>query len=104
MVSSPHSTPYYKRDLVLGHFSKFTKAIMLQTYLASHSLVQPTNTTLVYLWQVESQLKILAKCKLGSKIYTDCIDALKAVKEIGWLTLDDARATGNTTELDAGHG
>ena len=46
----------------------------------------------------------MAKCKLVSKIYTDCIDALKAIKEIGRLTLDDARAAGNTTELDAGHG
>ena len=40
---------YYKRDLILGHFGKFTKALLLQMYIALHSLVQPTNTTLVYL-------------------------------------------------------
>ena len=67
-------------------------------YLTSHSLVQPTNTTLVYLWQVESQLKIMVKCELGSEIYTDCINALKAVEKIGRLTLDDACAAGNTSE------
>ena len=44
------------------------------------------------------------KCKPGSEIYTDCIDTLKAVEEIGQLTLDDARAAGNTSEPVAGHG
>ena len=38
-----------QRDLVLEHFGKFTKALLLQMYIASHNLVQPTNTTLVYL-------------------------------------------------------
>uniref|UniRef100_A0A7N2N525 Uncharacterized protein n=1 Tax=Quercus lobata TaxID=97700 RepID=A0A7N2N525_QUELO len=31
-------------------------------------------------------------------IYTDCINALKAVEEIGQLTLDDARVVSNTSE------
>ena len=73
-------------------------------YLTSHSLVQLTNTTLVYLWQVESQLKIMVKCELGSEIYTNCINALKAVEKIGRLTLDDACAAGNTSEPAVGHG
>ena len=67
-------------------------------YLTSYSLVQPTNTTLVYLWQVESQLRIMAKCEPGFKIYTDCINALQSVEELSRLTLDDARAAGNTSE------
>ncbi|KAK9995441.1 hypothetical protein SO802_020127 [Lithocarpus litseifolius] len=46
---------------------------------------------------VESQLKIMAKCELRSEIYTDCINALQAVEELGRLTLDDARAVGNTS-------
>ena len=71
-------------------------------YLASHSLVQPTNTTLVYLWQVESQLKIMAKCEPGSEIYTDYINALKVVEEIGRLTLNNARVAGNTSEPTVG--
>ena len=73
-------------------------------YLTSHSLVQPTNTTLVYLWQVESQLKIMVKCELGSEIYTDYINALKAVEEIGRLTFDNARIASNTSELAVGRG
>ncbi|KAK7845650.1 hypothetical protein CFP56_009085 [Quercus suber] len=48
--------------------------------------------------QVESQLRIMAKCELGSEIYTDCIKALESVEEIGRLTLDDARDAGNTSE------
>ena len=73
-------------------------------YLASHSLVQPTNTTLVYLWQVESQLSIMAKCELGFEIYTDCINALQSIKEIGRLTLDHPRNVGNTSQPAVGRG
>ena len=73
-------------------------------YRASHSLVQPTNTTLVYLSQVESQLSIMAKCEPGSEIYTDCINALQSVEEISRLTLDHARDVGNTSQLAVGHG
>ena len=73
-------------------------------YIASHSLVQPTNTTLVNLWNVESHLKILAKCKPGSEIHTDFMSALKAVEELSRLTLDDARDVGNTSELAIGRG
>lgn len=40
---------------------------------------------------VELQLRIMAKCKPGSEIYTDCINALKFVEEICLLTLDNAR-------------
>nr|POF10191.1 isoform 2 of elongator complex protein 4 [Quercus suber] len=47
---------------------------------------------------VESQLRIMAKCEPGSKIYTDCIKALQSVEEIGRLTLDEARDAGNTSE------
>ena len=73
-------------------------------YLASHSLVQPTNTTLVYLWQVESQLRIMGKYEPGSRIYTDCINALQSIEEISRLTLDDARDVGNTCEPAVGRG
>ncbi|KAK7849427.1 hypothetical protein CFP56_002990 [Quercus suber] len=31
-------------------------------------------------------------------IYTNCINALQFVEEIGWLTLDDACPVGNTSE------
>ena len=40
----------------------------------------------------------MVKCELGSKIYTDCINALQSVEEIGRLSLDDARAVGNTSQ------
>uniref|UniRef100_A0A7N2M3Q8 Uncharacterized protein n=1 Tax=Quercus lobata TaxID=97700 RepID=A0A7N2M3Q8_QUELO len=55
-------------------------------------------------YMVESQLKIMVKCELGSKIYTDYINALKAVEKISRLTLDDARAVGNTSEPTVGRG
>ena len=41
----------------------------------------------------------MGKCEPGSEIYTDCINALQSVEEIGWLTSDDARDAGNTSEL-----
>ncbi|XP_050246951.1 protein MAINTENANCE OF MERISTEMS-like isoform X2 [Quercus robur] len=47
---------------------------------------------------VESQLRIITKCEPGSEIYTDCINALQAVEEIGRLSLDHARDVGNTSE------
>ncbi|XP_030942760.1 serine/threonine-protein phosphatase 7 long form homolog [Quercus lobata] len=47
---------------------------------------------------VESQLHIITKCEPGSEIYTDCINALQAVEEIGRLSLDHARNVGNTSE------
>nr|POE96214.1 hypothetical protein CFP56_65294 [Quercus suber] len=47
---------------------------------------------------VESQLRTMEKCEPGSEIYNDCINALQAVEELGWLTLDDARTAGNTSE------
>ncbi|XP_050283517.1 uncharacterized protein LOC126723767 [Quercus robur] len=47
---------------------------------------------------VESQLSIITKCELGSEIYTDYINALQAIEEIGRLTLDHARDVGNTSE------
>ena len=46
----------------------------------------------------------MAKCEPGSKIYTDCINALQSVEELGQLTFDDARAAGNTSELAVGRG
>ena len=46
----------------------------------------------------------MTKCEPRSEIYTECINALKAVEEIGRLTLDDARATSNTSEPTVGHG
>ena len=46
----------------------------------------------------------MAKCEPGSEIYTDCINALQSVEEIGRLTLDDARVVGNTSELTIGRG
>ena len=46
----------------------------------------------------------MAKCEPGSEIYINCINALKVVEEIVWLTLDDAHAAGNISELAVGHG
>ena len=46
----------------------------------------------------------MAKCEVGSEIYTDCINALQAVEEIGRLTLDDARDVGNTSQPAIGCG
>ena len=46
----------------------------------------------------------MAKCEPGSKIYTDCINALQSIEELGQLTLYDARAAGNTSELAVGRG
>ena len=46
----------------------------------------------------------MAKCKVGSEIYTDYINALQSVEELGQLTLDDARAVGNTSKLAIGRG
>ena len=46
----------------------------------------------------------MGKCELGSEIYTDYINALQSVEEIGRLTLDDARDAGNTSEPAIGHG
>ncbi|KAK7830414.1 protein main-like 2 [Quercus suber] len=50
----------------------------------------------------QNQLKIL--CKPSFEIYTDCIDALKAVEVSGRLTLDDARVATNTSDPAAGCG
>uniref|UniRef100_A0A7N2R934 Uncharacterized protein n=1 Tax=Quercus lobata TaxID=97700 RepID=A0A7N2R934_QUELO len=46
----------------------------------------------------------MAKCEPRSKIYTDYINALKAVEEIGRLTLDNARIASNTSEPAVGRG
>ena len=46
----------------------------------------------------------MAKCELGFEIYTNCINALQSVEELDWLTLDDARVAGNTSELTVGRG
>nr|POF22940.1 hypothetical protein CFP56_51544 [Quercus suber] len=67
---------------------------VLCTYCMSLTSRQPN--------QVESHLKILAKCELGSEIHTDCMVGLKAIEEIGRLTMENARATGNTSELATG--
>nr|POE69157.1 serine/threonine-protein phosphatase 7 long form like [Quercus suber] len=53
---------------------------------------------------VESQLRIMEKCKPGSEIYNDYINALRAIEELGWLTLDDAHTAGNTSEPTLRHG
>ena len=49
-------------------------------------------------------MSIMAKCEPGSEIYTDCINALQFVEEIGRLTLDHAHDVGNTSQLAVGHG
>ena len=46
----------------------------------------------------------MAKCEVGSEIYTNCINALQSVEEIGRLTLDHACDVGNTSELTVGRG
>ena len=38
------------------------------------------------------------------KIYTDYINALQSIEEIGQLTLDHARDVGNISELAVGRG
>ncbi|KAK7820089.1 hypothetical protein CFP56_039254 [Quercus suber] len=69
---------------------------VLRAYRVSLASLRPN--------QVESQLKIMAKCEPGFEIYTDCIKALQSVEEIGRLTLDDARNVGNTSEPAVGCG
>ncbi|KAK9992877.1 hypothetical protein SO802_022580 [Lithocarpus litseifolius] len=63
-----------------------------------------TKATLHWDTLVESQLRIMVNCEPGSEIYTDCINALQAVEELGRLTLDDACAAGNTIEPVVGRG
>ena len=46
----------------------------------------------------------MAKCEQGSEIYTDCINALQSVEEIGRLTLDHARDVDNTSQPAVGRG
>ena len=46
----------------------------------------------------------MSRCEPRSEIYTNCINALNTIEEIGWLTLDDARAVGNIDESAVGHG
>ena len=46
----------------------------------------------------------MGKYEPGSRIYTDCINALQSVEEISRLTLDDARDVGNTCEPAVGRG
>ena len=46
----------------------------------------------------------MAKCELGFEIYTDCINALQSVEEIGRLTLDHPRNVGNTSQPAVGRG
>ena len=46
----------------------------------------------------------MAKCELGSEIYTDCINALQSVEEIGRSTLDHAGDVGNTSQPAVGRG
>ena len=41
----------------------------------------------------------MAKCEPGSEIYTDSINALQAIEEIGRITLGHTREVGNTSEL-----
>ena len=46
----------------------------------------------------------MEKCELGSEIYTNYINALQSIEEIGRLTLDNARDAGNTSEPAIRHG
>ena len=46
----------------------------------------------------------MAKCEPWFKIYTDCINVLQSVEEIGRLTLDDARDVANTSQPAVGRG
>ena len=46
----------------------------------------------------------MGKCEPGSEIYTDCINTLQSVEEIGRLTLDNARDASNTSESTVGRG
>ncbi|KAK7846883.1 hypothetical protein CFP56_007395 [Quercus suber] len=69
---------------------------ILRTYCVPLASIRPN--------QVESRLKIMTKCELGFKIYTDFINALKDVEEINLLTLNDARTVGNTSESVVGRG
>nr|POE97154.1 hypothetical protein CFP56_20007 [Quercus suber] len=73
-------------------------------WFCPHTIRHITKETSYWDTLVESQLRIMVKCKPGSEIYTDCIKALQSVEEIGQLTLDDARDAGNTSELAVGCG
>ena len=46
----------------------------------------------------------MSRCEPRSESYTNCINALNTIEEIGWLTLDDARAVGNIDESAVGRG
>ena len=46
----------------------------------------------------------MVKCELRFEIYTNYINALQSIEEIGRLTLDDARDVGNTSEPAIGRG
>nr|POE84740.1 hypothetical protein CFP56_64957 [Quercus suber] len=70
----------------------------------SHTLRHITKEISYLVTLVESRLKIMTKCELGFKIYTDFINALKDVEEINLLTLNDARTVGNTSESVVGRG
>ena len=45
----PRTLRHITKENSYWYTGKFTKVVLLQMYLALHSLVQPTNTTVVYL-------------------------------------------------------
>nr|POE52850.1 hypothetical protein CFP56_72844 [Quercus suber] len=73
-------------------------AELLRHRLLNRQVGASKNTAVMEGPRVESQLRIMTKCEPGSKIYTDCINALQFVEEISRLTLDDARVVGNISE------
>ncbi|KAK7857560.1 hypothetical protein CFP56_017083 [Quercus suber] len=68
-----------------------------------HTRLFITKETLYWDTLVKSHLKILAKCKSSFEIHTDCVSALKAIKELSQLTLDNACIMSNRNELTVGH-
>ncbi|KAK9993545.1 hypothetical protein SO802_023248 [Lithocarpus litseifolius] len=93
----PHALNLPFITLHIGRFLKAGK----YTKRVSASAPVYLSAVLEYL---AAKLRIMAKCELGSEIYTDCINALQSIEEISRLTLDDARAAGNTSESAVGHG
>ncbi|KAK7844885.1 hypothetical protein CFP56_010212 [Quercus suber] len=99
--TAPRSTCYQVMSVLFGRWkgAKITTEHpmhVLRAYRLSFTSLRPN--------QVESQLRIMEKCEPGSEIYNDCINALRAIEELGRLTLDDARTVGNTSEPAVGRG
>nr|POE51449.1 protein involved in de novo 2 [Quercus suber] len=96
---------HQNKGLLEGLFEGGWKGAKITTEHPMHVL-RAYHLSLTSLWpnQVESQLRIMEKCKPGFEIHNDYINALRVVEELGRLTLDDERTAGNTSEPAVGCG